>query len=55
MGQLKPCPFCGEEAMWNGGSDLECLGYVECRHCGARTGCDLDIRGDAEAKWNSRQ
>ena len=47
--ELKPCPFCGGEAMfWN---DTEGVGedwrtsefvYVKCRNCGARTRAEYD-------------
>lgn len=50
--ELKPCPFCGEAAVFyyvhNKGT------YVQCERCFARTGCFHDAPADAAAEWNTR-
>ncbi len=41
MEELKPCPFCGGEAMPMGAKSIigsVYSGWVECKECGARSG-----------------
>lgn len=59
MIDLKPCPFCGGEAVLN---DFECeriCSYVKCRECGAESGLvkvSAEYCSDEKAieKWNAR-
>ena len=51
MSELKPCPFCGEEILWNVYPDGEIQG-----HCTTK-GCQLfftDFIGMELSVWNSR-
>ena len=53
MSDLKPCPFCGGEAVMCGYQD-EMLYYVKCRDCGACSdGAQLSAE-TAAAAWNRR-
>lgn len=53
MEELKPCPFCGGEAMEFTGEDAAPHRWtVECAVCGAHVGSDT--RHKARAKWNRR-
>lgn len=56
MEELKPCPFCGDEAgavseydIANGGS----VYYIECKKCHAKTSKYLAAKYASEA-WNRR-
>lgn len=50
---LRPCPFCGGEAMEFTGEDAAPHRWtVECAVCGAHVGSDT--RHKARAKWNRR-
>ena len=48
--ELKPCPFCGSDAMITEFNDSY---YVECESCCATTGECVTIREAAES-WNRR-
>lgn len=52
MSELKPCPFCGEEAViyiWNGG---ECT--PRCKQCRCQIDDFFDTKEEAIAAWNRR-
>ncbi len=49
--ELKPCPFCGGEALIDG--DLLGASWVICRECGA-SGAQEDSDAEAIAAWNRR-
>ena len=48
--KLKPCPFCGGEAVLMG---AEYLWYVECLKCGTQSG-DSAKRYLSARRWNRR-
>ena len=50
---LKPCPFCGEEAVVCGHPD-ELMVYVKCSKCGAMSGCAEATEEKAAENWNRR-
>ena len=53
MEELKPCPFCGGEAVVCG-YPSEQMVYVKCRECGACSfGCQANEE-KAAAAWNTR-
>lgn len=55
MIELKPCPFCGNEAELCGGEDV-CNGpywYVACGECGASVYGDDDKQAAID-RWNRR-
>ena len=52
MSDLKPCPFCGGEAVRRY-HDVYMLDYVKCRKCGAQTGLCAN-EDEATAAWNTR-
>lgn len=53
MVDMKPCPFCGGEAVMCGFQD-EMMHYVKCRDCGACSdGAQLSTE-TAAAAWNRR-
>lgn len=57
--ELKPCPFCGANAVTNDGTELglgrECVrAYVRCIHCGATISCGYDSIARTIAAWNKR-
>ncbi len=49
--ELKPCPFCGDEAEYRYGSSTS--PYIRCKRCGCRTGSSRDRTKLAQA-WNAR-
>ena len=52
MSELKPCPFCGEEAViyiWNGGE-----GTPRCKQCRCQIDDFFDKKEEAIAAWNRR-
>ena len=51
MENLKPCPFCGSEAIVK---DLVDAKFVACEKCDASTAMWFDSIGDAIASWNTR-
>ena len=56
MKELKPCPFCGEEAtLVEDIYDDRLFSYVICSNdnCNANTG-RCDTKDEAIAKWNNR-
>jgi Lar family restriction alleviation protein len=56
MNELKPCPFCGSNQVYQQGSDY---GYAIQCNCGAMgsTACEDDENGEKVAKnlWNERK
>lgn len=58
MSELKPCPFCGEEAkLLDKTNYYETGGYtyyfVRCNNCGAENGWNMQLEKAIEA-WNRR-
>ena len=49
--KLKPCPFCGGEAEFRGGSST--TPYIRCKECGGRTMSSFDS-AKLRAAWNRR-
>lgn len=49
MAELKPCPFCGGEAMFEGTDGT----WIVCMECGAETAY-LDTREKAIEAWSGR-
>ena len=66
MSELKACPFCGDVPEINYGhytirnGNTECIAYVVCHTCGAKT-ANHHASNDAQAKkqalhaWNMRE
>jgi Lar family restriction alleviation protein len=54
VSELKPCPFCGGEAVR---TPQFCMGYmgdgVKCKRCGIQT-APLQTDAEAIAAWNRR-
>ena len=57
MAELKPCPFCGNNAkprrFTSGMFKQTTVHYVECVVCRVRTSVELDIETAADV-WNRR-
>ena len=51
MTELKPCPFCGGEAVLCENTDYA---YVYCKECGSQTDESHGTAGAAVAAWNTR-
>lgn len=49
--ELKPCPFCGGEAVLCENTDYA---YVYCKECGSQTDESHGTAGAAVAAWNTR-
>ncbi len=49
--KLKPCPFCGGEAMKDDDGQFQ---WYECKECGARAGIGRDDEGPNVRAWNRR-
>ena len=58
IGYLKPCPFCGGEAVRRtvtcGGFDSCEEGVIRCKKCGAQNGKRSSNWKDIEDAWNLR-
>lgn len=50
--ELKPCPFCGGEAVACGSLAHPPMNYVRCVNCGSRSDAMPGIK--ARAAWNTR-
>jgi Lar family restriction alleviation protein len=50
---LKPCPFCGGEAVLSCNDDARCISYVLCSQCNVRGPSRIE-KDDAIAQWNER-
>lgn len=48
VGKLKPCPFCGGEAMLRGGDDMATFDAIQCG------GICNDVEQPNAEKWNRR-
>lgn len=53
--ELKPCPFCGGNAIRCGNNDINPRHWVMCRDCHACPGGDVPDLAAAETAWNSRE
>jgi len=53
MKELKPCPFCGNEAELRGSDENTGYWYVLCSECGATVYGSKD-KATAIARWNKR-
>ena len=52
MSELKPCPFCGGKAFFEGSFTHPGYGYVNCDFCGVVT--PWGVEGEAIDAWNRR-
>lgn len=50
---LKPCPFCGGEAVMRKAPTIAPMWYVECTNCGIHTP-DTRDKGYVAREWNRR-
>ena len=53
MPELKPCPFCGGEAVIKPVFDLSVY-FVHCKNCQCTLGCFYRAKCDAISEWNRR-
>ena len=51
--KLKPCPFCGDEAMEREVTYHNTRYYIQCTKCGAGSAFSLSEQGAIDA-WNTR-
>lgn len=52
---IKPCPFCGGEAVFNEDPHPECEGFwINCTQCKASTGTHYEHVEDMVSAWNLR-
>lgn len=55
MPELKPCPFCGSDALLHGDyGEVEGY-YVECSRCNSTLGEHYNAYGEADHRFNSAE
>ena len=52
MAELKPCPFCGEDAEFERRGDARQSTIINCTNCGATL--ETGAEWDHEREWNRR-
>jgi len=52
MSEMKPCPFCGNQASFTGGENHRC-NLVYCEDCHIETDC-YPTSAEAVTAWNTR-